>query len=163
MIDLLPLLLIAVLLAVTLATVVRLRKAMDALRSAEGKRRRMGDIYAALSRTNRLIVREHDAQKLLAELCNICVETGQARMAVVLVMEGRMAVRVATAGTRPSTAMGARNLDTEAPETQAFSTVRAIRDGVHVINQDYQNDPAAAQFREWAVQEDVRALGIFPI
>jgi len=104
------------------------------LRAHDARDRRLSDMYAALSRTNQLIVREHDPQTLLEEICRICIETGHAHLTIVNLIDGDFAIRVATAGPAVQFFEGIPlRWDITTAESQGSTALQAMRDGVRAV------------------------------
>lgn len=125
---------------------------------------RLNNFYQALSQTNQLIVRVHDPEHLLREICRICVEHGHALVACVSLTDRHTATRFATAG--PASTMFAGlppTWDLHSQETRSSVVSTAILDGVHAISQDYQREVPLAAWRENAVKAGVRSAACFPL
>ena len=61
---------------------------VTARREAERREARLAGFYAALSRTNQMVLREREPAALYEGVCRICVETGHAAMACVVLDGG---------------------------------------------------------------------------
>jgi PAS domain S-box-containing protein len=120
---------------------------------------RLGRFYSALSQTNRLVLQNEGEASLLEETCRVCVDTGHALLACVYVRDGEVARRVASAGPAAKVLERVPNpWPIGSPEAQRTYTVRAMREGVLLVSNDYQRDPAAG-----AWSSEARAQGIFAI
>jgi PAS domain S-box-containing protein len=120
---------------------------------------RLGRFYSALSQTNRLVLQNQGEASLFEETCRVCVETGHALLACVYIRHEHFAHRVASAGPAAKVLERVPNpWNIASPEAQRTHTVRAMREGVLQVSNDYQNDPAAGA---WG--QEARAQGIFAI
>lgn len=136
----------------------------DARRSAIAYAERLGRFYAALSRTNRMVLRNEEEASLFEETCRICVETGHALLACVYVQEGHFARRVATAGPAATVLERVPNpWNIDSPEARRTYTVRAMQEGTLLLSNDYQNDPAAGAWRDEAAARGIYAIAWVPL
>ncbi|MGY4829712.1 ATP-binding protein [Sphaerotilaceae bacterium SBD11-9] len=132
-------------------------------REGEARAVHQANCYAALSRTNQMIVRVHDAKVLLEDICHICVDSKLARAAFTVLLEGEKVVVAAKAGDADGVlARAPDRLYTSGPRSQGVM-MEALRDGRHGIVNDYQNDPRSAPWHERARELGVHAAGAFPI
>jgi len=132
-------------------------------RAAEAQAVHQAHCYAALSRTNQMIVRVNDAQTLFEEICRICVDTELARMAFALRLDGEQVSIAGSAGVSDDVLAGAPvKLHTDGPLAQG-PVMEALREGQHSIANDYQNDERGVRWHERAKVLGVRAVGAFPI
>jgi PAS domain S-box-containing protein len=160
--GLLALLALALALGAGLAWAMVLRYARDR-RAGEEAALHQARCYAALSRTNQMILRAQDTQTLFEEICRICVDTNLARVAYVLQLEGDRGVVAGSAGPAKELLSGILlKLESDGPMSR-LPVARALREGVHVISNDYLNDEHTAVLHEHALQQGVRAMGAFPI
>lgn len=130
---------------------------------AQASQARLQRFYMALSTTNQLIVREFgSAQHLYDELCRICVETGHARLATVVLFENGQYERVASFGPADRLMPGApRSWREDSPFAQGSLTSQAIREGRHAIS-----NRAIAESRAAAggvIPPGVEAMAAFPL
>lgn len=114
---------------------------------AAAARLRLQRFYKALSETSQLILRgASDAPALYAGLCRICVETGHASLASVVLLEGKEFVRAATHGP-------ANLLMPGVPQRWALQSrfgasslsTQAISQNRHVISNRAMQDPLLLQ------------------
>ena len=126
---------------------------------------RLTRIYAAISRCNASIVRIGDETKLMEELCRICVDEGQLRLAWIgkLDPETRRITPMARYGE------GADYLDdifvsarSDIPQGLG-PTGTAVRENRPTLNNDYLTNPAMAPWRERALAHGWRSSAAFPI
>lgn len=157
-------LVILLLLLVIAALLVALTRQRAAHRVAAQHADRMARVLLTISRANRMVLRIEDDRALFQEACRICVEAGNAMLAVVYLREGELAHRVASAG--PGLQM-LRNvpdpLDLRLPEIQDTYTARVLREGRSVVSNNYVLDARAGRWREEAVQQGLRAIAWIPI
>ena len=159
-------------LMVLLTTVLGLALAWSVLQShqeeqgeAVASQARLQRFYMALSQTNQLIVRNPDsAQQLYEALCRICVETGHAKLAkVVLQMDGGQFARVACFGPLERLMPGApKRWSAEAPHVQAALSSEAINTGQHVISNRAIADGRMADGSS-VIPPGVEAMAAFPL
>ncbi|MBC7991828.1 MAG: GAF domain-containing protein [Rhizobacter sp.] len=132
-------------------------------RAAEAQALHQAHCFAALSRTNQMILRAQDTETLFEEICRICVDTGLARVAFVLQLEGDRGVVVGSAGPAEELLSGILlKLETDGPMS-SLPVAQALHQGVHVVSNDYLHDPRTTALHERASQQGVRAMGAFPV
>jgi PAS domain S-box-containing protein len=125
---------------------------------------RLRNFLLALSRANRMILREQHEAALWNEACSICVETGQALLACVYVRDGDVAQRIATAGPASRVLENVPNpLPLNSPDLQHSYTVRALNSGARMVSNDYVLDGQAGRWREEAVAQGIRAIAWIPL
>ncbi|MBC7955215.1 MAG: response regulator [Cytophagales bacterium] len=153
---------LALALGVGLAWAVGLRYVRER-RAGEDAAQRQARCYAALSRTNQMIVRVRDEKTLFEEICRICVDTELARVAFVLQLDGDHCVVMGSAGPAEELLSGILlKLETDGPMS-TLPVAQSLRQGVHVVSNDYLNDERTTALHERALQQGVRAMGAFPI
>ncbi|MEH0166556.1 MCP four helix bundle domain-containing protein [Roseateles microcysteis] len=125
---------------------------------------RLQRFYMALSQTNQLIVRKPEsAQQLYEALCRICVETGQAKLAMVVEqVEGGQYERTACFGPLERLMPGApKRWSADAPYALAALSSEAIGTGEHAIS-----NRAIAENRTavgGVIPPGVEAMAAFPL
>ena len=131
----------------------------------EAARARVQRFYIALSQTNQLIVRTPEsAQQLYEGLCRICVETGQARLAAIVLFDGHQFERIASHGPVDQLMPGVPpcwHLDS--PFAQSSMSSAAIRSGEHVLSNRAMSDVRLAQWRAGVIPPGVEAMAAFPL
>ncbi|MBT9525053.1 MAG: response regulator [Rhizobacter sp.] len=146
--------------ALAWATVIRYARER---RLAEAQALHQAHCFAALSRTNQMIVRVNDARTLFEEICRICVDTQLARVVFALHLDGEQISVVGSAGPADEVLTGApMKLHTSGPLSMG-PVMQTLREGRHSIANDYQNDERSALWHERAKALGVRAVGAFPI
>lgn len=162
--PLLVLFLVIPLLALLAATLLLLRRREHDYREAKIQTARLGNILLALSRSNRMVLREQQEERLLQESCRICVETGHALLACIYVRDGDFAHRAASAGPASQLLENVPNpLPLKAPDLYESYTVRALNGGVRLVSNDYVLDGQAGRWREEAVAQGIRAIAWIPL
>jgi hypothetical protein len=141
-------------------------------RAGDASRLRLQQLYIALSKTNQLIVRreaqavadEHAEQHLFQDICRICVETGHARFASVVLTEGDAFERVAESGPGDRLIPGApRRWSRESPFARASMATRAIIGGVHQVSNHAVQDPTLVVPGAPVIPPGVEAMAAFPL
>ncbi|WP_374564194.1 ATP-binding protein [Ideonella sp.] len=133
-------------------------------RAADARTARISRFHRALSRTNQLIVREGDAQKLLEGLCRICVDTGHALLASVLLRDGDRARRVVSAGPAAELFAGVPSVvDLTEPRVRISLSCEAMDRGVPAVSDHVATDPRTAPWQERARHHGVRSAAAFPL
>ncbi|MFT7772143.1 GAF domain-containing protein [Roseateles sp.] len=158
-------LLLVIALAVWLAAALRLlRQRRRDYQAAKFRAERLGNFLLALSRSNRMVLREQQEERLLQESCRICVETGHASLACVYVRDGDLAHRAACAGPASRVLENVPNpLPLSAPDLQESYTVRALNGGTRLVSNDYVLDGQAGRWREEAVAQGIRSIAWIPL
>ena len=141
------------------------RQHSEASAQAAGKRAlRLSRFYEATSRTNQAIVRLKEPEELYDTICRVCVETGQASMAWIGLIQGHRLTAAAWAGDAKAYTEGFDlNLDLGPLGHPAGGPLGAsVLDGqIRVVN-DYVNDDRTVRFRANAAPFGVRASVIAP-
>ncbi|RZI59434.1 MAG: GAF domain-containing protein [Rubrivivax sp.] len=144
----------------------------DERRLGQASRERLQRLYVALSQTNQLIVRrEADAfddpraeQRLFEGLCRICVETGHARFAAVVLADGDHFERVAEHGPADRLMPGApRQWTRGAPFARSSMATRAILEGRHQVSNHALEDPTLAASGAPLIPPGVESMAAFPL
>jgi len=144
--------------------VVGLLRKSRASRRAQALAQRMSNFYAALSHTNQAILRIKEPSALFDEVCRICVQWGQAKMACVYLADGDLVRRVASAGPVATLLDGFPDpLDMTSPEAARSNTVRALKEGVRIVGDDGQNDPRSGPWRERPARHGVNSFAWLPL
>ena len=125
---------------------------------------RLNAFYSALSKTNRLIVREPDEATLLAEICSICVGDEHAHMSCVHLLDGDTVHRVATAGRSLDFYKGlATSWRLSDEDTKGTVASKVLRSGKSSVLQDYEFEVSSNRWAKRAREYGIRAVGTFPI
>ncbi|WP_377158710.1 GAF domain-containing protein [Roseateles sp. UC29_93] len=144
----------------------------DERRLSQDSREQLQRLYVALSQTNQLIVRrEAEAfddpraeQHLFEGLCRICVETGHARFAAVVLFDGDHFERVAEHGPGDRLMPGApREWSRDSPFARSSMATRAILEGTHQVSNRALEDPSLAVPGAPLIPPGVEAMAAFPL
>ena len=134
-------------------------------KDAERRIRDLTNLYAALSRTSRVVTRLRDPEALLDECCRIAVEHGGLRMTWVVRADSdtRRTTTIAVRG--PDAAYAGEvsiTLDPRQPERHG-PIATAILEGRRYICNDVATDPKMAPWRDLAQRYGLRAAAAFPL
>ena len=144
--------------------VVSLMRRSRASRVAQAQAEKMSRYYAALSRMSQATLRIKEPAALYTEICRICVDSAQARMACVYVADGFLVHRAAMAG---EAAHVLERLpptwDARTEEGRNSHTVQVLRSGERSVSNDYWNDPKAGPWLEVAIRHGIRAIAFLPL
>ncbi|HEX3141411.1 MAG TPA: MCP four helix bundle domain-containing protein, partial [Rhizobacter sp.] len=132
-------------------------------REGEEKALQQARFYAALSRTNQMIVRVRDAKTLFEEICRICVETQLARAAFTVMLDGEAITIAGMAGQAAPLVAGAPvKLHASGPLSKG-PVMEALREGQRKVANDYQNQEQGSPWHGRIKALGLRAVGAFPI
>ncbi len=125
---------------------------------------RLNRLYLVLTRIAQAMVRARDPHALYAEVCRIAVEEGEFRMAWIGLLEpGSEWIKpVAIAGAEQGYLAKIRISARDVPEGRG-PTGTAVRDGAHMICNDYASDPRMLPWRANALAHGYRAAAAFPL
>ena len=131
----------------------------------EGRLIRLGQMYRAIIRCNDVIMRTHDENALMGEICRIAVEEGHLHLAWIGVID-EAAKRVRSVAQFGSGEEYVDNIvistDPALPEGNGPGGV-SIREGRVVVNNDYHNNPIMAPWRDQAMRYGWGASAAIPI
>jgi signal transduction histidine kinase len=128
---------------------------------AEQRIARLTKLYVVLSRVNEMIVRTHDEEVLLREVCRIVADEGEFPLVWVGKVKGR---QVKPAASHGSAADYLKEIKVEVDGALGIGpTGTCIRENRPVINDDFDTNPSAAPWREQALRYGFRASGAFPL
>ncbi len=147
--------------------ITHLKEAEDVLRKfAEDLEKKVVErtrFYSTLAKIGEAIVRIRDRQALFEEVCRIVVEHGRFRLAWVgLVDPTTREVRPVAAFGEEAYLDGVRIIAVDAPEGKG-PTGRAIVEGTHVINSDFEKDATVGPWRERARKHGMRSSFAIPL
>ncbi|MBI3529986.1 MAG: EAL domain-containing protein [Betaproteobacteria bacterium] len=134
-------------------------------RRAEQEIVRLKDMYAALSQTNRAIVRIHEPEMLFDEVCRVAVEYGHFCLAWIGLVEEATGWIHPIAIRGPVSEVYKRmrvSVNPDIPEGRGFAG-SAVRDNRHYIVNDFLAEPRVAPWAEQARAAGVRSLATFPL
>ena len=136
---------------------------------AELRIKYLNRVYAVVSDTNQVIVREKDPRAMLMAACRIAVEKGLFRLAWIGLADtpGGKTERIkvaahagATAGTLEIIEM---LLGGEVRDCACSFTMHALRTGTHGVCNDIEHDLNTVEWREAALQRGYRAVASLPL
>ncbi len=132
--------------------------------AAEQRIRYLNRVYAVLSDTNQMLVREKDAAAMLEAACRIAVEKGNFRMAWIgLVDERRMRLAPAATAGFVDGYLDGIEFDVTDLASLAGPTGRCLRTGAHEICSDIEHDPGYRKWAARALERGYRSSGAFPL
>ncbi|MDC6168873.1 MCP four helix bundle domain-containing protein [Paucibacter sp. XJ19-41] len=132
--------------------------------SAAAAEQRVQQFYIALSQCNQLIVRDPASdQQLYQDLCRICVDTGHAALAAVIVSGGEEAYRACMHGQAELLTGVPERWLLDSPYGQTSITSQVIRSGSHLISNEAGLDPRMAHWHDSVVARGGRAIAAFPL
>jgi len=129
----------------------------------KGRSARLKRFYAALGRMNRALVRERDPSALYPEVCRICVEAGQARVASVLLLDGERLVRAADAGPASRLFDGCPMRADARALASGSPIFTALREGRTAVSNDFLDDPGTRPWHDLARRTGVHAAAALPL
>jgi diguanylate cyclase (GGDEF)-like protein/PAS domain S-box-containing protein len=134
-------------------------------KSAEQKIIRLSHLYAALSQTNRAITRIDDPRALLAEVCRVAVEHGRFDTAAIVMVDEttQWTEMAAIAGARQAYLLSARiSMNPDLPDGQRLTAI-ALRNGTHIVCNDFAADPRVARWRDELLEQGLRSSAHVPL
>lgn len=135
-------------------------------RQVETGLRHRSNLYEALARSNRAVVRGGGFDHIAREACRACIETENARLVAVVGVEDGRTRLVAHAGAGALIENGQgwingwRYVD---PALAHLPFPSAMREGRAVVSNDYLADVGDTPMRGLALQFHVRAVAVFPL
>jgi diguanylate cyclase (GGDEF)-like protein/PAS domain S-box-containing protein len=134
-------------------------------KEAEARHIRLKNLYAALSLTNKAIIRIDNREELYREICRIAVEYGMFSLAVISTIDRE------TGFLLPAAHCGkAENylnslvvcIDPDKEKGQGPTGI-AFRTGMPYICNDFFNDPVTTAWRVAALENNIRSSAAFPL
>ncbi|MFT3801204.1 MAG: PAS domain S-box protein [Burkholderiaceae bacterium] len=129
--------------------------------AAELRALRRSSMYLAFSQTNRVIVRSHEDRQLIQGICDVCVMTGQALLACI-VLEQDDTVLFAGAGPQIMMKDAERNM-VQAIRTPGNVAYEAIHSDEPAIVEDLGEYMATTQWMPIGQRMGMQELAAFPI
>ena len=140
-----------------------MRRGRDS-RLAQAHAQRMSNYYAALSRTNQAILRTDDPTALYNEICRICVDSAQAKVACVFTLEDGFIHRAAWAGDDDHLIQApSYPWELDSPMVQSTFLAGVFRTGEPVIRNDFRREPPAGLWRAIAEEHGVLCAAFLPL
>jgi diguanylate cyclase (GGDEF)-like protein/PAS domain S-box-containing protein len=139
-----------------------------ALKAAESRVLQLNRLYVTLSRCNVAMVRSHDEQEMLEEVCRAIVQSGGMALAWVGLVDASTGEvsPVARFGANEANLRYLDDLRTSVDGGEAHGrgpTGTAIREGVAFWCQDFEADPRTAPWHESAARFGWRASAALPL
>ena len=134
------------------------------LKRSLAKSARLNRLYSTLSAGNQAMVRYKERGRLMSEICRALVECGSFRMAWVgFVEEDTHLVKpAASAGHVEGYLDGVVISVDDVPEGRGM-TGTAIREGRHIVCDDFETDPRTMPWRDRALSRGYRSSAAFPL
>jgi diguanylate cyclase (GGDEF)-like protein/PAS domain S-box-containing protein len=134
-------------------------------KAAERKIVRLGNLYAALSQTNKAITRLSEPQRLFEEVCRIVVEYGPIDLAGIVETDANThVVRPLTSAGRAGHYLTSVRLSTDPNTPEGRGLVgTALRTGHHLVCNDVTLDPRTQPWREDLRRANLRSAANFPL
>ena len=125
---------------------------------------KLNRIYAVLSNINQLIVRSRDKEEILAEACNIAINDGKFRFAVVGLKNGNNSKYdiIASSGFDDGYS-SIMNISLNDPDYCNGPAVRSVKLKHYVVSNNIEDDPIMAPWREDALKRGYYSLVSFPL
>ena len=125
---------------------------------------RLNQIYDFLSQSNQALVRAHTREELFEQICRVAIERGKFLLAWIGMVDLRThkVVPVAWAG-GPEECIPGGNTFTNEELGKCDPVGTSIREGRHVICNDFGTDPRTLHWRQIAEKAGIRAVAAFPI
>ncbi|NSW58125.1 MAG: PAS domain S-box protein [Armatimonadetes bacterium] len=144
-------------------TVVWLTDVSDRLR-AEEETRRLNRLLSTLSDVNQMVVRVHEKQQVLDEVCRICVERGGYLLATVHLIDGDGAGLTTAAwfGHNDGYLDSLREMIAEG-EPDSHPVAQAVSSRERVVVNDAAEDGGAHRWVDETVRRGIRSVAAFPL
>lgn len=125
---------------------------------------RLSMLYAALSECSKAIVTSKSAAELMPRICQTVVEKGGLKMAWIAMPDSasRMVLPVASFGVGTDYLAEIRISSDPADLFGRGPAANAIRDGVEVWINDYENEPSLAPWRDVSCRYGWKSCGVSP-
>ncbi|MDD8017937.1 MAG: PAS domain S-box protein [Bacteroidota bacterium] len=131
---------------------------------AEGRIQKLNRVYALLSNINQAIVRLHDTDQLLHEICRVAIEDGKFRMVWIGMINRRTnVVDVAASAGLTEDYLSKIKIDLNDKKQFEGPTLKALRSGHFTISNDIAADENMTPWREQALKLGYRSSASFPI
>jgi chemotaxis methyl-accepting protein methylase/signal transduction histidine kinase/PAS domain-containing protein len=119
-------------------------------------------LYSVLAKTSEAIVRIREPRALFEEVCRIAVEEGSFKLAWIGLLDPKSReVRPVASFGESAYLEGIRIIAADVPEGKG-PTGRAVHEGHHIINTDFEEDPRLLPWRERARAYGLRSSSAFP-
>ena len=133
-------------------------------KKSEASIKYLNRVLSILSGINTLIVRVNDREELFREACNIAVEEGGFRMAMLVIVDpGTMLpVTVISAGKDDELLAEIKSVMSSSEGMQTTLVAQAIREKKAVISNDTQNDPRLL-FGKQYTEAGINSMAVLPL
>jgi len=137
---------------------------MQALQEEEKHSTKTKRLYETLSCINQVIVRAHDRQTLVQEVCDIATEFGQFKLAWIgFIDEDNAYIKPAAFSGEGADYIHNLKISIADEIAGRGPTGKSIREDKYVIFNDLENDSDYAPWRKNALEKGYRSSGAFPI
>jgi len=132
---------------------------------AEEKIIKASRVYSLISQINQTIVRTRDRNELFRESCRIAVEFGKFRMAWIGLMdpETRTVIPFSVAGSEKGYLSAISQISYEDIPTGQGPTGRSIREGTHVVCNNFETSTIIGRWKDEALKRGYRSTIALPI
>ncbi len=135
-------------------------------KKAEEELLKANRLYALLSAVNQSIVHIKDEKQLLDKICDIAIEIGNFKVAIIGLLDEDRRLNIVSAGGSESLAKRIFNhtgVYADDPMIKDIPDGKALRTGKYAFNNDMQADEAHAPWKEEFIEEGVHAGISLPI
>jgi diguanylate cyclase (GGDEF)-like protein len=133
-------------------------------KAAEASIKYLNRVLSVLSGINSLIVRVNDREELFREACNIAVEAGGFRMAMIVIVDQStmLPVSIISTGKDEELLLSVKNVMSSSEGMQTTLVARAIREKKAVISNDAKNDSRLLFGKQYAAA-GVNSMTVLPL
>ncbi len=125
---------------------------------------KLNRVYAVLSNINQLIVREKDKQKIFDYACKIAVDDGKFKIAWIgLVVEGTQKLKIISSYGADKEYKDFIHNTLNVVSQNSKPSIRCIKEGIHIINNNIENDFRDFQANEKVIQNNILSSAVFPL
>ena len=131
---------------------------------AQKKIFRLQRFSAAMTETNRLILRRPEPATLFEAICRICVTSWDADGAVLDVLDGKKTRRLASWGAVADSAESTpSSWHMESAEMRQSMTLLTLNSGLPSVSNDVQHDPRLCAWAAWCTEHMVKSVAALPL
>jgi diguanylate cyclase (GGDEF)-like protein/PAS domain S-box-containing protein len=133
-------------------------------KAAEASVKYLNRVLSVLSGINSLIVRVNDREELFREACNIAVEAGGFRMAMIVIVDQStmLPVSIISTGKDEELLLSVKNVMSSSEGMQTTLVAQAMREKKAVISNYTQNDPRLLFGKQYAAA-GVNSMTVLPL
>jgi PAS domain S-box-containing protein len=134
-------------------------------KQAEEKMYKANRLYAVISQVNQAFVHLRDREQLLEQVCNIAIEFGDFRMAWIGIIddETQLVKPISVAGFEDGYLSLIRKISVSDNPEGRGPTGNAIREGLHYVCNDIENDPNMVLWKNEALKRGYHSSIALPI